>query len=117
MNEQNLRPGGYKFTDEDREKAKTSRRENLLKKQDLNAKINLWLHSEVGKDKHGNPLTGTDLMLQVAIREMSKGNPKFWELLRDTAGQKPIDKVMLSEVDASVIEEVEALVNDAESSG
>ena len=115
-NEQNLKPGEYKFTDEDREKAKRARQENLLKKKTLREAINAWLDSEVGKDKNGKPLTGTDAMVQVAIKEAAKGNPKFWELVRDTAGQKPVEKVMIAEVEQSVIDEVESIVNDTETS-
>ena len=111
-NERNLHPGEYKFTDADREKAKKARQENLLKKKSLRDAISVWLESEVSKDKKGNPLTGTDVMVQVAIREVAKGNPRFWELVRDTAGQKPVEKVMIAEVDAETIDEIERLVMD-----
>jgi hypothetical protein len=45
---------------------------------------------------------------------MAKGNPKYWELIRDTAGFKPVDKIQVSEIDQSVIDEVEAMVLGAE---
>ena len=32
-------------------------------------------------------------MCEVAMTEMQKGNPKFWELIRDTIGEKPKDEV------------------------
>jgi hypothetical protein len=116
-NEQNLRPGEYKFTDEDREKAKRSRQENLKKTAELRAHAAAWLEAEVGKDKHGNSLTGAEAMIQLAAKEALKGNAKFWELLRDTAGQKPVEKVMIADVDQSVIDEVEAMVNDPSTGG
>ena len=37
---------------------------------------------------------------------------KAFEVLRDTAGQKPVDKVVVSEIDIDVIDEVERMVND-----
>ena len=67
----------------------------------------------VGKDKDGKNITGAQMMIRVAAKEVSKGNPRFWELLRDTAGFKPVEKVMVSEVDPGVIAEVECIVEDA----
>ena len=79
-------------------------------KADLKKQLQLWLETEVGKDLEGNPLTGAELMVQVAAKEMNEGNAKFWELIRDTAGYKPIDKVMVADVDQAVIDEVESMV-------
>lgn len=62
------------------------------------------------KDKNGKELSGTELMVAVAVKEMSKGNPRFWELIRDTSGQKPVEQVMVAEVDPAVIDEVEKAV-------
>ena len=47
---------------------------------------------------------------KVAVREAAKGNPKFWEIIRDTAGQKPVEQIMVAEVDPAVIDEVEKAV-------
>lgn len=98
------------LTQEDREKGGQSTKEYYEKQGEIGERIKVWLKTEQGKDKNGNPLTGADIMTQVAIREMMKGNPKFWKMLRDTAGQKPIDKVMIAEVEQSVIDEVERMV-------
>ena len=112
-NPKNLLKGDekHKFTPEEASKGGTNSGKARAAKKELREKITEWLDTEVGKDKKGNPLTGTDLMLQVAVKEMAKGNPKFWELIRDTAGQKPVEKVMIAEVEQSVIDEVEAMVN------
>jgi hypothetical protein len=71
----------------------------------------------VARDKNGNPLTGAELMVQVAAKHMKDGNPKYWELIRDTAGFKPVDKVMMAEVDQSVVDEVEAMVLGDQTNG
>ena len=68
------------------------------------------METEVDVDADGNPITGAQLMIKVAVREMKRGNPKFWELLRDTAGFKPVDKVMVTEIDPEIIDEVETIV-------
>ncbi len=110
-NEQNLRPFTSDQSHEEAVKNGTAggvasgkaRRE----KADLRKVIQTWLESEATTDKHGNPMTGAQLMAAVAAREMAKGNSKFWELLRDTAGFKPVDKVMIADVDQDVINAVE----------
>ena len=44
------------------------------------------------------------------MKKALKGDVKAFEVLRDTAGEKPIDKVMVADVDQSVIDEVEEMV-------
>ena len=83
-------------------------------KADLKRQLQIFLESDDYKDKHGNKMTGAELMVKVAVKEMSKGNPKFWELIRDTAGFKPIDKIQVSEIDQETIDDVEAMVLGAE---
>lgn len=71
-------------------------------KGNLRALAQLWLETEVTKDKNGEPMTGGQFMLAVAAKEIAKGNSKFWELMRDTAGQKPTDKIeMKTDVDVN----------------
>jgi hypothetical protein len=82
-------------------------------KGDLRRLCQLWMEEEVGTDKDGNKITGGQMMVRVAVKEVAKGNPRFWELLRDTAGFKPVDKVMVSEVEPAVIAEVEEMVKEA----
>lgn len=115
-NVENLVRGGeaHKLTAEEASKGGIASGKARREKKELRQKIAEWFESEVGTDKKGNVLTGTDLMLQVAVKEMTKGNPRFWELLRDTAGQKPIEKVMIAEVEQSIIDEVEAMVNGSD---
>lgn len=116
-NEQNLIPNSERSPSELREQCRKggvasgkARRE----KADLRKQLQVFLESEAVKDKEGEPLTGAELMVKVAVKEMSKGNPKFWELIRDTAGFKPVDKIQVSEIDQADIDEVEAIVLGAE---
>ena len=113
-NEKNLIP----FTSEqNREEAQKNGRKGGVasgkarrEKADLRRQMQLWMESDVGKDSKGEPMTGAQMMVRVAVKELSKGNPKFWELVRDTAGFKPVDKVMIADVEQSVIDEVEGMV-------
>jgi len=95
---ENGRKGGLKSGQVRREKA------------DFKRKCQIWMETEVAKDKNGKSMTGADLMIAVAGKEIKNGSAKFWELMRDTAGFKPIEKVVMAEVDQDVIDEVEAMV-------
>ena len=56
--------------------------------------------------------TNAELLSVTLMKKALKGDVKAFEVLRDTAGEKPIDKVMVADVDQSVIDEVERMVND-----
>lgn len=95
---------------EAQKKAIIKRKENL----DFKQKCKMWMETDVTKDKNGKPMTGSDLMIAVAGKEIMNGSAKFWELMRDTAGFKPVDKVVMAEVDPEVMNEVNKLVEEAE---
>ena len=82
-NEQNLRPSEYKLTQEEQKKGGIASGKARRERADLRKNLQLWLESEVTKDKSGKPLTGAELMTAVAVKEMSKGNSKYWELIRE----------------------------------
>ena len=51
------------------------------------------------------------------IDQALNGNVKAFETIRDTIGEKPVEKVVMSEVDPNVISEVEEMVkHDTETS-
>ena len=115
--EENLIPQSERTKEEQREIARRggiasgkARRE----KADLRRQMQIWLESDVTTDKHGNPMSGAQLMAAIAAREAAKGNAKFWELIRDTAGYKPVDKVMIADVDPAVIDDIERIVEESE---
>lgn len=65
-------------------------------------------------DRKGNKSSGAEALASTVFKKALAGDLKAFELVRDTAGQKPIDKVMIADVDQSVIDEVEAMVAEAE---
>ena len=52
---------------------------------------------------------GYEKMVDVAMSEIEKGNPRFWELVRDTAGEKPVDK---QEVDIKELPKINVVRRD-----
>ena len=55
--------------------------------------------------------TQKDINLALIARAL-EGDTKAYEVVRDTIGEKPVDKIMVAEVDQTIIDEVEAMVND-----
>lgn len=80
-------------------------------KADFKRKCQIWMdETVVAHDENGKPLTGSELMIAVAARGIMDGSPEFWKIMRDTAGYKPVDKVMVAEVEQDTINEVESMV-------
>ena len=44
-------------------------------------------------DENGNKITGAEALSVEVFQKALAGDMKAWELLRDTAGQKPVDKI------------------------
>ena len=87
-------PRGKPFTSE-------TAREAALKsnaKQAAKRSLKECLLTELAKTKEtkdGRKITGLEAMCEAAVA-MSLKNPKFWELIRDTIGEKPTDKLDMS---------------------
>ncbi len=62
-------------------------------------------------DRNGKKMTGAEVMATKLFNDfLKKGELKAFELIRDTAGQKPADKLVVADIDPAVIEEVEMMV-------
>mgnify|MGYP006923255995 FL=1 len=111
-NETNLRPVRSKEEARERgasggKKSGEARRNKKMLRECLEA----LLEGEV--EYEGNKLSISEAMAATAVQAALRGDWKAWELVRDTAGQKPVDKVVTAEVDPSIIEEVEEMVRGA----
>lgn len=79
--------------------------------------LNILMEKKYLDDKTGKKLTGAELLaVNLFTKAIQEGDTakaaRAFEVIRDTSGQKPIDKVMVAEVDQTVIDEVEAMIND-----
>ena len=113
-NEQNLTGRGFDelTTEEQREIARAGGKasgEARRAKRDLRQALEMLLDKEY-KDSKGNIMTGTEAVAAKLFEQAAKGNIRAFETLRDTIGQKPVDKIMVAEVEQSVIDEVEKAV-------
>ena len=102
-NEQNLIPNSERTPNELREMARNgglASGEARRKRKTLKEELLLML-------SEGETRQSVTLAL---IEKAMSGDTKAFEVIRDTIGEKPIDKVMISDVEQSVIAEVEAMV-------
>ena len=84
-------------------KSAKKQRENIIKKKSLKDQLQLLMSLDIKKDKIkkqlkelGIPNTeqNNQMAMNVALFQQAlKGNTKAYELIRDTSGEKPVDKV------------------------
>jgi len=115
MNEQNLVKGdvAHKLTAEEQSMGGKRSAEVRREKRDLRKALEILMEQDI-TDKKGNTKTGTEAMALAVFQKALKGDTKAWEIVRDTIGQKPIEKVQVAEVDQATIDEVERAVLDTE---
>ena len=102
-NEQNLIPNSERTPSKLREMARNgglASGEARRKRKTLKEELLLML-------SEGETQQSVTLAL---IEKAMSGDTKAFEVIRDTIGEKPVDKVMIADVEPSVIAEVEAMV-------
>lgn len=61
-------------------------------------------------DKNGRQMKTQTAISASMIKQALSGSTKAYEIIRDTIGEKPVDKVMVAEVDPETISEVEKMI-------
>ena len=64
-------------------------------------------------DENGDPVTNAALMAIRAVEAATNGDWKAFELVRDTAGQKPVERMVIADVDAETLADVERMVEES----
>lgn len=116
-NPQNLKPNSERTAEEVREltrKAGKASGKARRDKKNLRLALEALLEKKTQDPDTGAKMTGAELITLKLYEQAVQGNVKAFEVLRDSIGQKPVEKVMLAEVDQSVIEEVENAVYEDE---
>lgn len=112
-NEHNLIPNDQRTPSQRRANASKAGKASgraRKKKKELREALRTLLESKLQTDD--GILTGTEAMALKAFRSAISGDWKAWELVRDTSGQKPVDKVMTAEVDPDILAEIDRIVSD-----
>ena len=105
-------PGGHRLTVDEQRAGGVASGIARRKKKDFREACLALLETEM-TDNEGNLVTGYDVVVSSLFTQAKAGNVKAFEALRDTAGQKPVEKLVVSDVDPSVINEVENMVAGA----
>lgn len=110
-NTDNLVMGGkaHKLTVGEQSNGGKASAEARRKKRDLRLALEMLLEKEM-KSSNGEIVTGTEALTARLFKEAMSGNVRAFEVLRDTVGQKPVEKVVVADVDQTVIDEVERAV-------
>lgn len=120
MNEQNLKGHGFHelTANEQREIASKggiasgkSRREMKVLREHLNQILDeeIEFDGEIVSKKHVIAIKAVEQILKEDIS--ARDFARLFEVIRDTVGEKPIDKLQVAaEIDQSIIDEVEAMV-------
>lgn len=110
-NEQNLKTPTSTEARKNGRKGGLASAESRKRKKQLKECLEILLEKDI-TDKNGSTMSGAEAMAVKAFQAALKGDWKAWELCRDTSGQKPVEKVVVSEIDNDIIDEVERMIND-----
>lgn len=78
------------------------------RKRDIRKALEALLEKDI-TDKHGNTMSTAEAIAIKQIEKALKGDTKAFEVVRDTAGQKPVEKVALGATDEAKNELAELL--------
>lgn len=102
-NEQNLRPGEYKFTQEDVKKGQENSAKKRAERKKFNELFNSYLDKEVPNDVIKKQMmdlgftdkecTNKNALVFAQYKEALKGSTQAFIAVRDTIGEKPVDKL------------------------
>ena len=110
MNNSNLKPFAERTEEEQRAirvKGGKASGESRRRRKTLKEELLLLLESNNVQQSVATAL------INEAIEGNNAGSvARAFEVIRDTVGEKPVDKVMIAEIDPSVIDEVEKAVLD-----
>ena len=116
-NPQNLKPNSERTAEEVKEltrKAGKASGKARRDKRNLRLALEALLEKKTTDPETGKKMTGTELITLKLYEQAVQGNVKAFEVLRSTVGQDAVQKIMLAEVDQTVIDEVEGAVYDDE---
>ncbi len=108
-NDQNLIPNSERTPNELREqtsKAGKASGEARRAKRDIRRALEALLEKDY-EDKSGNVMSGTETIALKQMEKAMKGDTRAFEIIRDTVGQKPIEKVEQVNIDMEYQQSVE----------
>lgn len=108
-NEQNLRPSEYRFTHEDSVKGGKASVEARRRRKAFAEAFEVLLSREF-QDRNGNKLQGVDAIAAKAFQAAMDGDLKAIQMIRDTVGEQPVQRVEVDTIDPQVRAEMDELL-------
>lgn len=105
--EDNLIPQAHKITVEEASKGGKRSAEVRREKRDLRRALEVLLDKEYTDKKSGNVQTGAELLAFKQFQKALEGDTKAFEVVRDTAGQKPMERLNITANDDETIKEMQ----------
>ena len=105
--EDNLIPQAHKITVEEASRGGKRSAEVRREKRDLRRALEVLLDKEYTDKKSGNVQTGAELLAFKQFQKALEGDTKAFEVVRDTAGQKPMERVNITANDDETIKEMQ----------
>ena len=112
-NKQNLKTPTSKEARERGKKGGQASGEARRRKRDIKMALEALLEKDY-KTADGITLSGAEAIATKQMEKALRGDTKAFEVIRDSSGQKPIEKIMVAEVEQEVIDEVESLIKSLE---
>ena len=114
-NEQNLKPNidSAELARQMQKKSAEKRKANNLARKTMRETLLALLETPVsakGVDGQITTMSAQEASTLSLLAQAMKGNVKAYEVIRDTVGEKPIERVVAA-VDKSIVDEVESIVN------
>lgn len=79
------------------------------RKRDLKLAMQALLEADVKDKRTGEVMSGAEALALAQFRKAMKGDSKGFELVRDTSGQKPVEKVEQVNIDGEYLDKVNEL--------
>lgn len=109
-NEQNLRPSAYKFTHEDSVKGGKKSVESRRKRKAFADAFETLLQKDF-TDNNGNQITGVEAVALKTFQRAMNGDLKAMQIIRDTVGEMPIQRVETVNIEPETYERVQAILD------
>ena len=111
INKQNLKVPTSEEARRNGAKGGKASAESKRRKKELKECLEILLENVIVA-KNGEEKTGAEALSAQLFKKAMSGDVRAFEVLRDTVGQKPIERVQIAEVEQSTIDEVEKLFNE-----
>ena len=104
-NEQNLRPSEHKFTQEEAKRGGVNSGKARRKRKAFAEAFNTLLERQF-TDQNGNQLQGVEAIAAKTFQAAMNGDLKAMQIIRDTVGEMPIQRVETVEISPETYERV-----------